>query len=544
MATRHQNEILLPALSTDSVAVPRYNIEGPDGQMIAEKVALRLANTVSQEGTAIDKALLDEFLAASGVTAGTATAYTLAQAGYSLSDGNSVRFRLHTPSGENASLNINATGAKPLQDPMGNPIPAGIPAGAWLSAIYSASKEAYCVLGSSNDDKIGDIKETMRTDLGEEWLYCNGDVVPQKEYPGLHAVLPYNAEWRTVPQAQGYSYVKAIDTNRYWMFHNIKYNHYRYKTSDYANKKVLIYDSFTGEYTEVPCPSTGAAYESISGMVFDGTRFVMCVTADTNTLFYTSSDLEAWTLVYTHAWTSGYGAYDMTYDGVAYIVAFCGYVNSYNKSFIVAVSKTLSDYTVLFSASTWGSAFVLYPCPGNRWMRCYNPNDFQSDSGVGWIYNGGTATEVVGQIGRWVEFFDNDTLINSRGSVTVTKLSTKTETTVDPKTILGVTYSTLYDGILYDANTDTWTLYFTATVSTSETAYYAAHIPGTSDPTVAANYTAERIPELPQLPTGQANYAHAHIQKGDFYMIRRDPSQKNLPMGDGDTYKYIYAGRA
>lgn len=542
MATRHQNEILLPALSTDSVAVPRYNIEGPDGQMIAEKVALRLANTVSQEGTAIDKALLDEFLAASGVTAGTATAYTLAQAGYSLSDGNSVRFRLHTPSGENASLNINATGAKPLQDTMGNPIPAGIPAGAWLSAIYSASKEAYCVLGSSNDDKIGDIKETMRTDLGEEWLYCNGDVVPQEEYPGLHAVLPYNAEWRTVPQAQGYYYVKAIDTNRYWMFHNIQYDHYRYKKN--AIKKVLIYDSFTDEYKEVSCPSTGAAYESISGMVYDGTRFVMCVTADANTEFYTSSDLKTWTLAYTHAWTSGYGAYDMTYDGVAYIVAFCGYVNSYNKSFIVAVNKTLSGYTVLFSESTWGSAYVLYPCPGNRWMRCYNPNDFQRDSGVGWIYNGGTATEVIQPGDRWVEFFDDDTLITASGGVVISKLTAGTKTTVDAKTILGVTYSTVYNGILYDANTDTWTLYFTATVSTSETAYYAAHIPGTSDPTVAANYTAERIPELPQLPTGQANYAHAHIQEGDIYMIRRDPSQKNLPVGDGDTYKYIYAGRA
>lgn len=546
MATRHQNEILLPALSTDSVAVPRYNIEGPDGQMIAEKVALRLANTVSQEGTAIDKALLDEFLAASGVTAGTATAYTLAQAGYSLSDGNSVRFRLHTPSGENASLNINATGAKPLQDTMGNPIPAGIPAGAWLSAIYSASKEAYCVLGSSNDDKIGDIKETMRTDLGEEWLYCNGDVVPQEEYTGLHAILPYNAEWRTVPQAQGYSYVKAIDTNRYWMFHNIKYNHYRYKTSDYANKKVLIYDSFTGEYTEVPCPATGAAYESISGMVFDGTRFVMCVTASEKTLFYTSSNLTAWTLAYTYTTgTTSYGAYDMTYDGVAYVVVFYGYVNNNDKGFIRAVNKELSGYTTLFDAAVYSNTYQLYPCPGNRWMRCNNPNEAGGDKGVFYIYNGGTATEVVKGDDKWVEFFNNDTLVTSSGvNVIVTKLSSKTKTTVDSKKIIGVTYNTVYNGILYDANADTWTLYFTATVSTSETAYYAAHIPGTSDPTVAANYTAERIPELPQLPTGQANYAHAHIQKGDFYMIRRDPSQKNLPMGDGDTYKYIYAGRA
>ncbi len=544
MAIRHQDEILLPAVSTDSTAVPRYNLEGADGSVIAENVALRLANTISQEGTPIDKTLLDEFLAASGVTAGSGTAYTLAQAGYRLFDGAVIRIRLHTPNGENATLNINGTGAKPLRDMAGKGLSRGIPAGTWLMAIYSASAGAYIVSGSLGLYRVGDIKETMRTDLGDEWLFCNGDLVEREKYPELYDILPYNTEWRDLPQGRDYFYIKPIDTERYWMFHTIRYNHYRYKNDTYATKKILVFDSYTWEFTEVACPSTGAAYESISGLVYDGSRFVMCVTADTNTRFYTSTNLKNWTLAYTYTGATNYGAYDMAYDGVAYVVAFYGYVNNYDRSFIIAVNKTLTGYTTLFAASTWADSFLVYPCPGNRWMRCYNPyTTSSSKAGVFAIYAGGTATEVIQPGERWVEFFDDDTLINASGSVVVSKLTAKTKTTINTNDLLGVTSSGCR-GILYDANTDIWTLYLVAAAASDTEAYYAAHISGTSDPTKIENYMVEPIPELPQLPEEQSNFAHAHAQMGDFYPIFRDPTSKHLPIGDSGVYSYINAGES
>ena len=37
--------------------------------------------------------------------------------------------------------------------------------------------------------RIGDIKTTVRTDLGDDWLLCNGDAVSEESYPDLYALL-------------------------------------------------------------------------------------------------------------------------------------------------------------------------------------------------------------------------------------------------------------------------------------------------------------------------------------------------------------------
>lgn len=50
-----QNEILKPVLDTDEVAVPRYDIVGPNGSVIQQNVELRLKNEVVQEGTPYDE---------------------------------------------------------------------------------------------------------------------------------------------------------------------------------------------------------------------------------------------------------------------------------------------------------------------------------------------------------------------------------------------------------------------------------------------------------------------------------------------------------
>ena len=36
---------------------------------------------------------------------------------------------------------------------------------------------------------IGDIKATVRTDLGDKWLLCNGDEISSETYPNLDAIL-------------------------------------------------------------------------------------------------------------------------------------------------------------------------------------------------------------------------------------------------------------------------------------------------------------------------------------------------------------------
>lgn len=145
MAIARKDEILEKVLSGDVTAVPRYNLRRPDGTLIGENVALELANVIAQNGTPVNAAALNEMLAASGVTSGSSTAYTLAQEGFLLFDGATVRFRLHAASGANPTLNVNGTGAKALVDAFGDVMQSEAAAGSWIQATYSEMIDSYVV---------------------------------------------------------------------------------------------------------------------------------------------------------------------------------------------------------------------------------------------------------------------------------------------------------------------------------------------------------------------------------------------------------------
>ncbi|QNL44138.1 hypothetical protein H8790_11960 [Oscillibacter hominis] len=49
--------------------------------------------------------------------------------------------------------------------------------------------EAFAAL-PNRIEPIGTIKTTVRTDLGDKWLLCNGETVNQMEYPELYNMLP------------------------------------------------------------------------------------------------------------------------------------------------------------------------------------------------------------------------------------------------------------------------------------------------------------------------------------------------------------------
>lgn len=108
------------------------------------------ADEPQEVGTPLDKKLLDFAVAACGVTAGTATAYTLDDefGGFELVDGAKVNFGLHVASGVNPTLNVNGTGAKALKTVLGDAMPSAIPAGMWVDAKYSAVADAYILSGS------------------------------------------------------------------------------------------------------------------------------------------------------------------------------------------------------------------------------------------------------------------------------------------------------------------------------------------------------------------------------------------------------------
>lgn len=147
MAIQRVDEVLDKALSTDSAVVPRYDVVLPNGTKVAENAELVLKNPVLTEGMPINKQAMDECLAASGVTAGTATAFTLAQPGFVLADGALIRFRLHVDSGATPTINVNGTGAKALMQTKYKPMKTTF-AGTWVTAVYSSTLGFFVLQGS------------------------------------------------------------------------------------------------------------------------------------------------------------------------------------------------------------------------------------------------------------------------------------------------------------------------------------------------------------------------------------------------------------
>ena len=122
----------------------RRQLVPEDGQA-AFFATVSFADNPTNEGALVNKAMLDEFLAASGITTGTATALTLAQTGFALADGAPIRFKLHVDT-TGCTLNVQNTGAKPLFAVSR----AGLAsftakAGMWLTAVYSQTLDAYCL---------------------------------------------------------------------------------------------------------------------------------------------------------------------------------------------------------------------------------------------------------------------------------------------------------------------------------------------------------------------------------------------------------------
>lgn len=154
MAVKRVDEVLDKALASDTTVVPRYDVVLPNGTKIAENAELVLKNPVLTPGMPINKQAMDECLAASGTTAGTATAYTLAQPGFALADGALIRFKLHVDSGATPTINVNGTGAKALMQSKTKPFKAGIPAGTWVTFVYSSDFGFFLQQGSGSGSNL------------------------------------------------------------------------------------------------------------------------------------------------------------------------------------------------------------------------------------------------------------------------------------------------------------------------------------------------------------------------------------------------------
>lgn len=175
MAKVRADEVLGKAVDTDSAAVPRYDLVAPDGTVVATNVALTLKNPIVQRGMNVDKVAMDECLAASGTTAGSAIAFTLVQPNFALFDGALVRIKLHVDSGATPTLNINGTGAKKLMQSKTKPFKAGTPAGTWVTFVYSSDFGFFLQQGSGGGSNLRFGNEPGQISSFELMVCAHGD---------------------------------------------------------------------------------------------------------------------------------------------------------------------------------------------------------------------------------------------------------------------------------------------------------------------------------------------------------------------------------
>lgn len=410
--------------------------------------------------------------------------------------------------------------------------------------------DAFREFAISSAAKAGDLTETTRTDLGDRWLLCNGDIVPVGYYPKLREVLPYNTGWRRIAPLETYSTIRPITRNGQWAFLDV------FQNTSTNGKTAILYDANTDTCTEITCPTIDTEIRyGIFGLTYDGSRYILGVNEDYNdetapkVHLFTSTDLVNWTDAYQFEVTQYYEPYDFTFDGVSLLVAADYYtVNSVYSTYVYSVDSGLTSHTTLIR-SDYDSEHYFRVFPGGYWALS------DGTETTYYAYKAGTTTmafsSYLSESGRnlaffsdkyWITTADDDTkpthieIIDiSAGSVSYIGLYNFGDTA-------GTKY--LY-GAEYNQNTNEWALYLRYSISSSSgIEYYIAYISADADPSDTTQYRIVQIESLPETLSYEQmapDRSQMRIESTSERYLR-DPNQKYLPEHDGDTYKYIYTG--
>lgn len=400
---------------------------------------------------------------------------------------------------------------------------------------------------------VGTVLETFRTDLGDDWLLCNGAGIPEGEYPVLRELMPYNTEWVEAVPENEYMHVSPIPNTHKWVRVKRKVG-----SSTYAWDKAEVYDAETRTSLTVNCPLVVSEKTvELVGITHDGVKYVLAAccygekTAGRETLhLYASDDLIAWEQFYTYTLPEAAYPSDITFDGVAYVL-LDGYVSSEGSS--------NDNYTrnawltpVDLSGTKKSSAYVGGGYKDARFRPC--PPGYFSLAGDNVISRAGTGEVVMHFTSSsyapesLVFFGDRYLLTVAEGSHTygaifyVVDLYTETKTEIDMGVLCGYESNdsnVRSYGCEYDKNTNEWVFIYGYIMSPAR--YYAVYISGDADPTDTTQYRVIKLKAAPETKyyLGQKSLNGASWCENAV----RDPSLKCLPEQDGISYKYVYAGK-
>jgi hypothetical protein len=152
VAIERKDLVLDKAVPTDATVIPRYRGVNESGTVVFQHVKLELENPVVQPATDVNKPLIDEILAASGLVEGEGT-LTLVQPGYDWYNGGEVRFQIQNQIAGPTTLNVNGRGDFPIYSHEWAD-PEYFAPGTWITVIFAIHPEtgekAYIIQGGGS----------------------------------------------------------------------------------------------------------------------------------------------------------------------------------------------------------------------------------------------------------------------------------------------------------------------------------------------------------------------------------------------------------
>ena len=203
-------------------------------------------------------------------------------------------------------------------------------------------------------EPVGTIKTTVRTDLGDKWLLCNGAIVDPATYPELCALLPSSdprENWvvaENFPTDTNTNNIKAVYDNGYYV---------AWISSDNTNGQYMYATSLNGPWTTAYVLTSGSTF-SIANIKYLNGYWIICgrITNATgrDTIYYATSLNGTWTLKRLGTDTNTY-INDIMYRNGSYIA--CGAtMNSSSYASLIYYSSSLDG--------TWTKKSV----SGNRYL--------------------------------------------------------------------------------------------------------------------------------------------------------------------------------
>ena len=200
--------------------------------------------------------------------------------------------------------------------------------------------------------QVGDIKATMRTDLGDDWRLCNGDFFSESELPALAAISPAQQSLLNLSRILYSSPNGAYynDTSSFDISPDCQVSAYAYQRNDYFGINLAVStDEFASCNVYAPCDTSGAllfkeVYASSPSVLvrYVGDRWVLVIAhndAYNATVHYSTdpTNPNSWTSAGKAGYFSALFDAWVGQDGRAYI-AGVGNTSTSNNTYYVMIS--------------------------------------------------------------------------------------------------------------------------------------------------------------------------------------------------------------